>query len=347
MLQRTNRLLIGKDISRDAQVVDGATLATITLSTGLADGEVVVLDKYKKVLVAGATKLDSDVIYICQGTSETFTYTNEAGTAITAARKIKISDPIEGAKLKKFVGNGYTAKAERTAAVTLTGMTPVAGTEYFIRIIYKDMVEHPGQFTQTYRHVATAATAATVATLCAALVAKVNAHSGRRITATDNTTGITLTGLPIPECTGGLTDLNEFEMVNFDVRFLYVDSSGNWQIMASTSTTVTYTGPTFGSGNWEQIRDMEKGQLGYEGITNRIYWPVKLPVVDTVKSATYNIIVIEHDKAYLSPDNQYIKQAPLSTIVAFVVPTTGTQQANVLARLNSWMESFGFDSITL
>ena len=344
MLQRTNRILIGKDISRDAQVVDGATLATITLSTGLADGEIVVLDKYKKVLAAGATVLDSDIIYICQGTSATFSYTNEAGSTIAGARKITISDPIEGAKVKHYVGRSYVAKAEKTAVVNLTGLVPVVGTEYIVRVIYTDIKEHPGQFTQTYRVIATTAV---LKDLVDAITVKINKHTGRRIVSSDDDSSITLTGLAIPQSTSGLTDLEGFSMVDFEARFLYVDSTGNWQKMPSTSTTVTYTGPTYGSGNWEQVRDMERDALGYEGITNTPRWYTPMPVVDTVVNATYDIIVIEHDRSYLSPDNQYIKQAPLTTVIAFVVPVAGTQETDVLARLNPWMESVGFDSITL
>jgi hypothetical protein len=337
MLQRTSRILIGKDISRDAQVVDGATLATITLSTGMADGEIVVLDKYKKVLAAGATIADSDTIYICQGTSETFSYTNEAGTTITGARKIVISDPIQGSKVKSYVGRSYVAKAERTAAVNLTGLVPVVNTEYLIRIIYKDIKEHPGQFTQTYR---ITATSATLKTLVDAFTVKINKHSGRRVVSSDDDSTITLTGLAIPEVTSGLSDLDDFTMVDFDVRFLAVNATtGNWETMASTSTAVTYTGPNFGVGTWEQVRDMERSLLGYEGVTNTIHWPTRIPAQDTVKSATYDLIVIEHDKTYLSPDNQYVKQAPLTTVIAFVVPTTGTQEGSFLAQLNPWMAS--------
>ena len=336
MLQRTSRILIGKDIDRDAQVVGGATLATITLSTGLADGEIVVLDKTKKVLNVGDTIAESDIIYVCQGTGDTFSYTNEAGTTVTGARKILISDPIEGAKVKKFVGKTFVAKTERTASVDFTGLTPAVGTEYLVRIIYKDVNEHPGQFTQTYRYVSTTAT---LDTWGAALEAVVNAHSGRRVLAsyTAGTDVFLLTGLPKPECTTGLTDIDEFSMVDFDVRFLYVDTSGNWQTISSTSTTVTYAGPTFGSGNWEQVRDLEKEQLGYSGVTNRTKFPVILPTVSTVKSATYNLIVIESDKTYLSPDNQYVKQAPLTTIVA--LPIGALQTTNVLGCLNAWVAS--------
>jgi hypothetical protein len=346
MLQRTNRILIGKDIDRDAQVVDGATLATITLSSGLADGEIVVLDKYKKALANGATIADTDIIYICQGTAETFSYTNEAGSTITGARKIIISDPIEGAKVKKVTFNTYTQKAERTAACNLTGLTPVVGTEYIIRIIYTDMVEHPGQFTQTYRVIATTAT---LKDLVDAFTAKINAHKGRRVVSSDNDATITLTGLAIPECTTGLNDIDEFNMVNFVAKFLYVNSAGNWAVMPSTSTAVTYTGPTFGSGNWEQIRDIEKGALGYSGVTNTWHWPTKVPTMSTVVGKTYDMIVIEHDRSYLSPDNQYIKQAPLTTVLAFEVQSSGNQQGKVQIRLNSWLESLdkGIPTITI
>jgi len=344
MLQRTNHLFIGKDIARDTHLcVDGASIVAFSKTTGIEDGEVLVLDKQKKILAAGATIADTDTIYICQGTSETYSFTDEAGTTVTSVRKVKISDPIEGAKVKKFTGKSYTAKAERTAAFTYTGYTPVAGTEYIIRIIYKDMKEHPGQFTQTYRITATAAQAVSVQTLVEALVPKINAHKGRRVVATEDNATITLTGLPKPECTTGLSDLDEFDMVDFDARFLYVDSSGNWQVIPATSTTVTYTGPTFGSGNWEQVRDMEKAALGYEGVTNTIHWPAKVPTMQTVLSAYYDLIVIEHDKSYLSPDNQYVKQAPLTTVIAFATNSNGVNTNNqkdlVLAKLNTWMAS--------
>ena len=51
------------------------------------------------------------------------------------------------------------------------------------------------------------------------------------------------------------------------------------------------------------------------------------------------MIVIEHDVPYQSPDNQYVKEAPQTTVLAFVVPSSGTQQATVLGQLNPWMAS--------
>jgi len=333
MLQRTNKLLIGKDISRDAQVVAGATIVTSVGSTGLADGEVVVLDKDFKVLAAGATIADSDIIYICQGTSLTYSYTNEQGTEVTSNRRIILSDPIQGNLVRSYKGISYDAKGEQVDTWTLSN-TPVVGTEYFVRIVYNDMNEHPGKFTQTYRYIATDAL---LATMVVALNAKINAHSGRRVNSTTNTTTtLVLTGKPIPECTTGLTDIEEFRMVEFESFINYVDSDGNW---ASLGASLSRSAADYGSGTWEQVRDMEKRALPYRGIHNFTMFPVQLPAVDTVKDETYDFIVIEHDKSYVSPDNQYVKQAPLTTVIAFAVPGTGTQETSVLQQLNPWMAS--------
>jgi len=352
MINRVTSLLIGKDISRDAQVVAGAQIDTITKSTGLANGEIVVLDKDKKVLAAGATIADSDTIFIVQSTADTFDYTNKAGTAVTGNRKIKMSGPIVGAKVKGFKGEAYSAKSEQTASVDLTGLTPVVGTEYMVRIVYKDLNEHPARFTQTYRHVAESAT---LDTFGAAFVAKINAHAGRRVTAT-YTTGtdvILLTAREIPQCCSALTDIDKFSMVEFDCFFNYVSTAtatyGNWVTIPSTSTTITYVTASYGSGNWEQIRDLEKSTQADRGVTNTIHFPVIEPGKDTVVDATYNMIVIEHDVPYQSPDNQYVKQAPQTTALAFVVPSSGTQQTSVLAQLNPWLASCpgAFENVSL
>jgi len=308
---------------------------TITLSTGLADGEVVVLDKFKKVLAAGSTIADTDTIFICQATASTYNYALPDGTAVSSARRVRLSDPIKGNLVKSYVGKSYVAKAEQVTTFDVTALAAVVvGTEYLIRIVYKDMNEHPGQFTATYRHTPAATT---LATFTDNMMDAVNAHAGRRVQATSTGTSIILTGLPIPECTTGLTDIDKFSMVQFEAYLLYVDSNDYWQ--ECTITSKTTTGPTYGSGTWEQVRDMEKESWGYLGITNRTHFPIILPDACAVKSATYDLIHIEHDNDYLSPDNQYTKNTPLMTTIAFVVPSSGTQETSVLAVLNPWMAS--------
>lgn len=345
MLQRTNKLLIGKDIGRDAQVVSGAAITTTIGSTGLAEGEVVVLDKNFQVLAPGSTIADSAIIYICEGTGDTYTYVNEAGTSYTSNRRLIMSDPIEGKLVKKYTGTAYAAKSEQTDSWVLTALTPVAGTEYLLRIVYKDMNEHPGQFTQTYRVVSADAV---IDNLGAAVAAKVTAHSGARVTCTytAGTDTLLLTGKPIPECTTGLSDLEEFRMVEFESYWLYVHpTTGYW---TDAGGVLTRTEASYGSGTWELVRDKEKRALPYRGIHNFTAYPVISPDLRTEKSETYNMVVIEHDKSYISPDNQYVKQAPLTTEIAFAVPGTGNQQDAVLAQLNPWMASCpgAFDGIS-
>ena len=244
MLKRVDKILIGKDISRTGSLVIGGG------SDNLADGEIVVLDKNMSILTAGATISDSDTIYLIQGTGDTYDYADADGTAVTSVRRFVTSDPIEGALVKSWKGVSYDAKSEQTSSVDLTGLTPVVGTEYLIRIIYKDIKEHPGQFTQTYRYVSTTAT---LDTFGAAIVAKITAHSGARVSATytSGTDVILLTGKAITECTTALTDIDKFSQVEFDAYFLYVDSNGDWQTMASTSTAVTTTAADHGQGTWE------------------------------------------------------------------------------------------------
>ena len=360
MLQRTNKIFIGKDIDRSSGVTEGLSMTGLVVSGVMAEGEIVLLDKDKKVLASGATISDTDVIYVCQALNTTYDYTTEDGTAVSASVKVRISDPIEGKKVKSYTAKAYSAAAQQVSTFDCTGVVPVTGTEYVLRVVYKDIWEHPGQFTATYRFTPTAAQAASLATFVVAFVAKINTHKGRRILAsTNNTTTIVLTGLTIPQCTTGLNDLDVFTMVEFKPFLDYVSVSasgafpaGSWTQLGYTSYTLTTTASK-GSGMWEDVRDIERQAWGYSGITNRTHYPILLPDVCTVVGATYNIITIEHDASYLSPDNQYVKQAPLTTQIAFRVPSTSNdiagQQSRVLSQLNGYFASCpgNFNAITL
>jgi hypothetical protein len=334
MLKRVDKILIGKDISRTASLILYKTDGT----PNLADGEVVVLDKDMKILVAGATISDTDTIYIIQGTGDTYAYADADGTAVTGVRRFVVSDPIEGALVKSWKGVSYATKAEQVSSYVITGMTPVVGTEYIIRIVYKDLKEHPGQFTQTYRYVSTTAT---LDTFGAAIVAKITAHAGSRVTATytSGTDTIAITGKAIPECTTALTDIDKFSQVEFDLFFNYVTSTGDWaEWPVTTPTVVATTALEHGQGTWEQVRDLEKAQKGYRGFTNRTTFPVKEPTTYTVKDETYDLLVIESDKSYESSD-AWNKQAPLTQVIAIPYTATSNQMDAILAVLNPWFAS--------
>jgi hypothetical protein len=348
VLQRTTKLLIGKDISRDAQVVDGAVITTTAGSTGLADGEIVVLDKNFKVMAAGQTIDDTDTIYICQGTGSTFDYANELGTPVLTVRRLLFSDPIEGVLVKSYKGVSYSAIVEQVT--TITPDTPVSGYDYVLRIEYKDMPHPSGQFTQTYRVTADGTNVDT--NLIDLFLAKLAKHSGARVTGSGSTTLI-LTGKAIPEATTGFNDVRGYDQVVFTARIIKVSQTAGQEGQWIESGTVVYTtAASAGSGTWEQIRDMEKDNWagrGFRGFNAMPYPYQTYPDQRVTVGGTYDLIVIEHDKSYLSPDNQYVKRAPLTTVIAFVVPTTGGQEENVLDALNSWMASLpkGFSDVEL
>jgi len=342
MLTRPFKLLIGKSVSRDAQIVAGEDIATVIASGNIADGEVVVLDKNKNVLAAGATKSDSDTIYLCQGTGSTFAYTNEEGTTTSTNRKVVFSDPIQASGIKTYKGRSYAALAEQVITLDFTGLTPTSGREYVIRVVYKDLAEHPGQFTQTFRYISTTAVLATWIT---AFVAAINAFPGRRVVAADSgAVAITLTGLQIPEANTSVDDIEEYRQVNFDAFASYISSTDTH--LAVTPLTKTYTtAASSGSGTWQQVRDLEKVAQGYKGITNKTHFPVIKPAMQTSASSTYDLITIEHDNSYLSSDNQVVKKTPITTVLALVVDAG--QAVQILGALNPWMESCGFEAITI
>ena len=349
MYSRVKKVFIGKDISRTSSLVVFPYLNGGSTADNIADGEVVVLDKNRNPLTDGYTISESDTIYIAEGLSTEQTYANEAGTSITA-RKILLSEPIKGSMVRKYSGKAYTAKAERTTTLGYVNQTITAGDEYIMRIVYKDIKEHPGQYTHTYRWIADANTAASDA-LMTKFAELINKHDGARVTATVNSVGsntdtTTLTAKAIPSCTTSLNDIDEFRMVDFEVFFYWIDqtASGSHGVgpfnAVTLSTDITYTGPTYGQGTWELVRDAEKSVITQQfGPTNRTHFPVITPDKRTVKSETYDTLVIEHDDMIQTPDNGYMKPTRKATVIFIPNTATSNQMGNVVGKLNSWMAS--------
>ncbi len=351
MLRRVNKIFIGKDIDRTTAVADSANITTV--QSNIAEGEIVLLDQDFNVVDSNATFPSTSSIYVAEGSSETFTTNNPDGTALTG-RRLLLSDPIDGNNVRIFNGKVYEAKSEHTATIPAISDTIVPGTEYVLRIVYKDIYEDKGQFTDTYRY--TARTGDTSVSVFNGLRTRINRDNGRyavkrrgqsRITANAaDATSLILTARPIPECTTSVNDIDEFTMVNFEVRLNYVDNDFYWTEVGLTSD-VTYTSFDRGVGTWETVRDVEKFAQTYEGVTNRIWFPIVRPAIRTQFGGAYDLVTIEHDKDYRSPDNQYEKATTLTTQIALQTATNGTnagnQKANLQTRLNSWMGSLPRD----
>lgn len=336
MMTKVNQIFIGKDISRTALIVADATLDTVR--TNIVEGEIVVLSKTFSMLDTDATASDTDTIYIAEGTSEILSYYNEAGTSFSY-RKLLLSSPIKAGHIKNYSIKAKAAKSEEVVTIPAITDTIVAGTEYVLRLVYRDLQEHPGQFTATYRYITKTGDTSQLIfngfrTAIAKHTGRLGIKGGARIVATGTTTLI-LTAKPIPECTSSLANIDEFKMVNFDVFFNYVDSNYNWTEVGLASA-ITKTEASRGVGQWEVVRDLEKYAMGYNGISNRTHFPVIMPDLRTVKSASYNMITIEYSTPFKSADNQYDKSTDKSIIIA-IPNASGTQYTNVSTILTSWL----------
>lgn len=346
MSKRVNKPIIGKEIARTGSlVIEGA-------SQNIVAGEVVVLDKYKKLLAAGSTIADTDVIYLAVGTGKTHDYTLPDGTAVTSKRILSYSAPIQGISVINYEGLIADSSAtQQIATCDTSGITPVVGTEYVVRIVYKDINEHPGQFVQTFRYTSLDAT---IANLINAIVLEINqaGPSGdidSRVTASNSTNDLVLTGRVIPNNETN-DEIDEYSQVDFEVSLNSITSAGaktNGFAGTGVAITTTYGGATPGNGNPKLVRDAEKLSLGYEGVTNTINFPVVKPTILTDMTKWYDAIIIEHDNVYESGETQYLQSTPITSEI--FIPAGSGQTTDVLGVLNGWMASLpkAFDNITV
>lgn len=337
MQAKVGKVLIGKDISRTATL----TGFPESSSNNLADGEILVLDKNRNIMTAGSTYADSNIIYLVEGLSGTYNYANEAGTAVTGARKLLYSDAIDGAGVVNYLGKSYTAATEEVWNIDLTGWVPVVGTEYGIRIVFKDLThnDYPTQYTKTYRY--TAATTA-VDTEGAAFAALINSDVNRRVLAAYSTTPdiLSLTALAYDD-NDEIDSMNEYAQVMFEVGLV----TNNFKTLGAGANAISVY-PSKGVGTYRLVRDEEYWSQNYEGLNSRMKFRATEPTMRTVKNQTYDCIVIQHKNWITSADRREV-QVDITTKV--FLPDSAGQTSSILATLNTWMESLpkGFNSISL
>lgn len=290
MLQKPNTVFVGTQVNAAPE-------------TSFAAGDIVLIDA-----ATGAVK---DLADIADCNSIQLGLVKADGTTINKTQVIGKSN------VKNLLYNAYAAKTEAAVSIDWTGVTLVAGYRYVVRIIYKDLYEHPGQFTHSYEVIATAAD--TVDTLGASFAAKINAHKGARATATytAGTDVLLITAKTITAnmaSMAGKEGISRYSQVQMAVATYYTipgsPFSGGMKAIPGIVTAVTVSDP--GKGNPYVIRDREQDALSYKGITYRTTWPIIKPELNVDLAETYDEFVIEFDKAYQSPDNQYVKATDLA-----------------------------------
>lgn len=300
MLQSVHTVLIGK-----------ACPASYTNIDALTDGDVALFDQNRQLIkdAADAAKATSLYVGVCHGKIDV---TMPDGSVEQKAN-IEFSTEIQKAGKPSAVIGEYAAPVQQKITITLTDATIVAGNRYVLRMVYRDLSEYKFQFTHSYEVYAQTADAAELAT---ALVAKINAHKGRRITASAAAGVITLTAMEKND-NEGVYSINEYSVVDMDA-FLYTTIPGALlanQPDAIPGATIAKTVGNPGKGYWKQVRDAEFRNSPYKGHVFIDAYPEVRQEMRTVKDAQYDYAIVECDNLYLSNDNQYIKTTPLTVEV--------------------------------
>lgn len=300
MLQNVHNVLIGKQVP-----------ASYTNIDALNDGDVALFDENRELITAAANASDAKSIYVgvCHGTVNV---TMPDGT-VEQKPNIEFSQEIQKAGKPSAVIGEYTAPVQQKITITLTSATIVAGNRYVLRILYKDLSDAKFPFTHSYEVYAQSATAADLAD---AIVAKINAHKGRRVTASASAAVITLTAMEKDDNEGAYS-INEYSVVDMEA-FLYTTIPGallSNQPESVPGATIAKTVGTPGKGYWKQVRDAEYRNSPYKGHVFIDAYPEVRQKAMVVEDAEYDYAIIESDNLYLSNDNQYIKTTPMTVEV--------------------------------
>lgn len=325
MLQHVNTVLVG-----------GAQGATITPTTidGMSAGSIVLADKDGKLIKTAALAAAADKVRIGLVTGDSIAYTTPAGANATV-KKVEYSNWITRESVKNYLPFSYTAAKEDKIVFTFTNTPVVAGNRYVLRIIYRDLYEHPGQFTHTYELIATGTDLK--ANLIDEMVKLINKDPRRRVTATGAATTITLDALAKTD-NEGKESINIYTQVNMEAVMYYTNPSAtgfaskNKYPLAGLAAVKTPGTP--GEGNPKLIRDREQAALSYKGITNRTWFPVIKPELRVDLSKSYDGFVLEFTPSHANAEDSFsrTKQA-----VEVYVDNSTAYSASLLYKL---MQSF-------
>lgn len=299
MLQHVNTVLIGTEAPE-----------SYTTADALTDGQIALFDQNRAIITSaeGAKAASALYIGVCEG-KETV-YAQNGSSSVKSI--IRFSMPIQKGSKPNLVFSKYVAPKEDKIVITATSVTPEIGHRYVLRLVYNDIYEHPGQFTHTYEVIAKTTDPVD---LINSFKNKINKHKEARVVATSDAAVLTLEAKVMPYNEGIMID-SLYDQVSMDAFMWTTIPSG---ILSNVmypidNITIAKTNGTPGKGNAKIVRDRENAAFGYRGITHRVngIYPYIAPDFRSDLNATYDTVTIEWQNKYLSDDNQYIKNTPLS-----------------------------------
>lgn len=310
MLQYVNTVLVGKD---------QPTALTGTSANDFTAGNIVMSDANGNFITTTAEAAAAETIRIGLVTDKVLNYTNPAGAA-SSIKQIQWSNEIHKQTIRTFTEFEYSPIVQDVITIDFGTLVPIVGNRYVLRIVYRDVYEHPGQFTHSYEVIARTAV---LADLVSDFMSRINRHRGKRVTVTvnaDNDT-LTLTAMPI---TGMLSEGKEavtlYSRVSMEAFMWYTDPSGvgfssrNKYIIPGV--IITLTPGTDGKGNPYIIRDREQAALAYKGITFRTHWPIIKPELNVDLSKQYDGFVLEFENQHRTAEDDF--RQTKQTVEAYV-----------------------------
>lgn len=297
-----------------------AQAANLTVAADAAAvGEIVMADQDYQPVAGGDTP---EVVYLGLVEGKETVY-DGTGAAVTKS-VVRWSMPIQIDKIRSMVANDFEAKTEDVLTYDFSGVGAnviEVGHRYVLRIIYRDVYEAPGQYTQQWEVIASTAN---VADLIASFEKKINKQKGSRVIATSTGTSLTLTAKQIVDYdpymrrTNGVID--NYSQVSMEGVFYTTIPTGLLSNVAYPVTgleiTKTQGGP--GKGNAYIVRDREYQSLGYRGILYRTgsrgynLKPALTVDVTRFPANGYDEFILEWDNKFRTSDMNYIKQTPLA-----------------------------------
>lgn len=285
--------------------------ASFTNIDALNPGDVALFDQDRKLITTAAAAADATSLYIGVAGKKVTVSKPDGSTEQKA--NIEFSNEIQRAGNPSVVITAYEAPTQEKIEINMTSATIVAGNRYVIRIVYKDLYEAPGQFTHTYE---VYANSATPADLASAFKKKIDAHKNRRVQASVSSAKLTLTAL-VKDDNEGVYSLNEYSTVSMEATF-YTTIPGALLSNYPESVpgaTITKTEGKPGKGYWKQVRDAEVRNMGYKGHVFTGAYPIIEQARKVVEDAEYDYAILHSENKYLSNDNQYVKNTPITVEV--------------------------------
>lgn len=297
MITSVDSVIIGKKVNGSA-----------TTAEELAIGDVALFNQDRVIITGEEDYKAANAIYF--GVAQAKVNVTMPDGSVEQKANIYFSNKLDIKGLKSAVFCEYTAPEEDKVVIDFSNATIITGHRYVVRVLYKD-IETPGwQFTHTYEATAPSEDAAD---LIAELVKKMNKHANRRVVVTSDATSITMTAMPKTD-NEGVDSPSEYTTVAMEVT-MYKTIPG--AMLANfpekvPGAVITKTQGNPGRGYWKQVRDYERRQQGYKGYKYTDTYPSFVSAMQTVEGAEYDYLSVMGENLYLSNDNQYIKNTPMS-----------------------------------